>query len=168
MQYRGIINDIIEIESANKGTPGLQFDMELTYKKNGDDWVPIDSMKRSVWLYFPDGDKPREITLKKLAVIGWSGGPIEQSGLIGKEVTVESRIENYQGEDKEKFDFPMPDRVGGQRSEQAKMKIDQILSAAPVPDVGDQEEKQLQSAPAESPAPQTVPDASIDEGDDLF
>jgi len=177
MKYVGRIKEVVEIESKQKGTPGLEISVEISYKRQGEDWVPIDTMSRRIWLYFPDDKTAREITLKKLATLGWTGGPIEQAGLVGKEVEIVSKIEAYNGNDQERFDFPLPERSSNNQSQKAKMKIDQILSAAAVPEVGAVNKPDLKksgSKPDSEPPfeTETTPATSAqdlqDEGDDLF
>ena len=182
MKYVGMIKSVVEIESQQKGTPGLEFTVEINYKRSGEDWIPVDSYSRRIWLYLPDDSTAREITMKKLATLGWTGGPIENAGLAGKEVEIVSKMEVYKGEEKERFDFPLPDRESSNRSDSAKLKIDQILSAAAAPEMslnkpavkaGGQAAAKAEEAPFENSSPQEAQQATTgqdlqDEGDDLF
>lgn len=133
--YRGTIRDHFPMKSSNKGTDGLEFVVDLDQVKVGDEWGPMgDPITRRVWLWFPRG-KSHELSLKKLRFAGWNGGSLGELDLVGKEVEVEGTLEKYNGEDRERFDFPLPRKSGGfdgsDRSEEAGLAIDAILQSAP-------------------------------------
>lgn len=147
-RYGGTIKDHAAIKSAKKGTPGIQFEIDLNYKMNGDEWEPIEKITRSIWLYFPEGGD-HSISLKKLEHAGWPGGPLSSMDLRGQNVEVVSEMEHYEGKDREKFDFPLPPRGISETSKDAELAIDRILMAAPAPAPKEKKEE----PPKEDPKP---------------
>lgn len=130
--YNGVVQDCIPMKSANKGTPGLEFKIDVDERKEGDSFQKITPITRTVWLYFPtDSEKAREISLRKLRRAGWPGGGLQDLDLIGKRVELQSDEEEYDGKIREKFDFVMGD-FKSDRNEDAGNTIDAILRSAPV------------------------------------
>ena len=158
--YRGTVQDIYPIQSSVKGTDGIEITVDLGSKLFGNDgFQPIERITRRLWVWFPKG-KSHEYSLKKLRGAGWNGGGLESlSELVGQEIEVVSEIETFEGQDREKFDLPLPRRdggTGGTTSDAAGLAIDAILQSAPIdPDAADA----APSAPsAASPAPAVNPD----------
>lgn len=132
--HRGIVKDVIPIKSKAKGTPGLEFEIDVDEVKEGEEFVTADAITRNVTIYFPTSSaEAREISLRKLRRAGWPGGGLDSVGkaLIDQRVEVVSFEEEYEGEWKTKWDFPSG-QFKSERSEDAGLTIDAILMSAPV------------------------------------
>jgi len=150
--YSGTVQDVFPIQSKVKGTDGIEIVLDLQSKKFGNEFQPIERVTRRVWLWFPKG-RSHEYSLKKLRAAGWKGGGLGSlSEIVGTEIEVVSEIETFEGQDREKFDLPLPTLAGsgGTNSEAAGLAIDAILQSAPIdPDAAD-------AAPSTAAAPAPV------------
>lgn len=130
--HRGIVQDIIPTKSKEKGTPALEFTIDVDEIKEGEEFVACDPITRRVTIYFPKtSEQAREISLRKLRRAGWPGGSLNDMDLIDKRVEVVSFEEEYDGKWNTKWDFPSGE-FKSERSEDAAMTIDAILRSAPV------------------------------------
>jgi len=132
--YKAVWKDTTPIKSANKGTPGLEILIELTYKKVGegpDDWEPIPVRpERRIWLYFPVNGNS-EVSIKKLRATGWTGQHLSSvSQMHGKTIEVYSTTQVYEGKERERFDIASGPKEG-EFSLDAFRAIDAILQSAP-------------------------------------
>jgi hypothetical protein len=161
--YRGTVQDRFPMKSSNKGTDGIEIVIDIHSKKYGIEFQPIDRITRRVNIYFPKGGN-HEYALKKLRYAGWDGGGLSDLKLVGKDVDVVGEVETYEGQDREKFDLPLPPREGGsgfgnEKSEEAGLAIDAILSSAPI-DIDAAKEAEDQTSAGEMSA---APDTGFDE-----
>jgi hypothetical protein len=156
--YRGKIRKHLPVE-AKTGTPGIEFEVDISQEKNGDGWVNCALMTRRVSLWFKAGGD-NSYSLKKLRHAGWQGGGMVGMDLTGNTAELVSKEEEYQGQIREKWDLAFPPREETQVSDSAALAIDAILQSAPI-DIS----QAAQAAPVPT-APAAVPDdrqAAIDE-----
>lgn len=151
--YQGTIVDHFPMESANKGTPGLEFTVTLKTKKVGAKWEPIDHRDRRLWIYFPTGGD-HSWSMKKLAHAGFKGGSLKNMDLKGNDCEVVSEWEKYEGKEREKFDLAFPGGQKSERSEDAFLAIDAILQSEPMPDA-------VESAPQVQENFEPIPDDEV-------
>jgi hypothetical protein len=134
--YKAIVEAQRAIKSEKKKTPGLEFEVTIRERKNGDNWEPCDWVKRSVFVWFPSGGDV-SFTLKKLKFAGWGGGSLESLKLEGSTVILESHWETFEEKEREKFELALPPRSASKPDGDAFLAIDAILSAVSIDEVPD-------------------------------
>jgi hypothetical protein len=168
-RYRGVIENHVTMKSKDKGTPGIEFRVNLREIQQAGAWKPIDWIDRDCTIYFsPGGD--HSWSMKKLAFAGFTGGvPLSQMNLRGNTVEVVSNFETYDGKEREKFELSLPPREPSAADGNAELAIDAVLSAMPVPAVKlptalDPDAKPPEPGTAKSRPQAATPASSVDPG----
>ena len=154
-RYRGIIKSHHAFRSESKGTPGIELQVSVTARQGANGWEGINPMTRTVRVYFPDGGD-HSWSVKKLAYAGHKGGSLSGMNLVGNPCELSSKLETYEGKEREKFELALPPAAGfSEPSEDAFLAIDAILQSESVEGITPVGSPQSE-APAGTP-PQSAP-----------
>lgn len=129
-------------ESGDKKTPTFCVDLAITHAASGNDWLPINEEKRTIFLYMSDGAWP--YTQKDLEALGFNGDFDKPTLSKADGIAVRCVHELYQGKTKEKWSL-----VRDGEREKKPLAVDQKRLLA----------QRWKTATASTRAPQGVPAA---------
>jgi len=135
-RYRGVIEEHVAMQSARKGTPGIEFRVRLAerWDETNAQWLATGTCYRRVWLWFPP-NVSNEWNMKKLAFAGYRGGGLSAMDLVGNACEVESSDDTYNGEQTVRWELALPSQTKTEASADAFLAIDAVLQSEPVPKV---------------------------------
>mgnify|MGYP000270049554 CR=1 FL=1 len=147
-------DDVVTSE-AKSGNPQVVLKFSVTHFLEGEDWVPIQNVERT--LYLPLGGKAWEYTQKKLSKLGFQGD-FESPAFVGPAVdtgvSLDMVHETYQNKEKERWDLS-----GGGAVEKASKDVTRQLNSRWRSEVGSGETAaKAPPAPTGSSVPNATPE----------
>lgn len=130
-EYKGIIESHHAINSKDKGTPGIEFNIELHQVKRGGEWFGIEKRMARANVWFSAGGD-HSYSISKLTLAGFKGGSLGDMNLTGNTALVDGQFETYNGNESERFDLALPRRGSPKATDAAFLAIDAVLQAATI------------------------------------